>query len=150
MPKSLDPRRALGGCVRGLRQRAGLRQADLGQRAGCSRTTINEIERGKNNPTLDLIIAIAGALDVSVARLFLDRDLTRHGEQATIPPPGAPSPGGIDVSPSLDSLVEEALQRVIERRVGQALAANTKDQTGRARLRDAAPDRRRQPSKVTK
>lgn len=52
--------------------RAGLdlSQADLAQKVGVSRQTINSIEKGDYNPTINLCISICKALDKTLDQLF--------------------------------------------------------------------------------
>jgi transcriptional regulator with XRE-family HTH domain len=70
-----DPPRVLfGRRLRELREAAGLRQVDVGTRAGVSTAYVSELERGGRGPTLDVIYALARALGVPVARLFPDPD----------------------------------------------------------------------------
>jgi putative transcriptional regulator len=47
-----------------------LTQAQLGEKAGCTRQTIGLIEAGKFNPSLKLCLAIARSLDKSLDDLF--------------------------------------------------------------------------------
>ncbi|MBI3973526.1 MAG: helix-turn-helix transcriptional regulator [Chloroflexi bacterium] len=58
-----DPRAPLSARVRLRRERLGLRPADLAARAGTTRATISQIERGTNaNPGLGLLVRLAAAL----------------------------------------------------------------------------------------
>jgi putative transcriptional regulator len=45
-----------------LRQSAGLSQADLAERIGVTRQTVNAIERGKYSPSLEVAFLIAAVL----------------------------------------------------------------------------------------
>lgn len=66
-----EPARArFGRRVRELRESAGLLQRDLAGRADIDSTYLSGVENGRRNPTLDVIVAIAQALDVPVTRLF--------------------------------------------------------------------------------
>lgn len=47
-----------------------LSQGDLAQRCGVSRQTINAIEKGDYNPTINLCIAICRALGKTLDELF--------------------------------------------------------------------------------
>lgn len=47
-----------------------LSQQELADMCGVSRQTINAIEKGDYNPTINLCIAICKALDVTLDRLF--------------------------------------------------------------------------------
>jgi transcriptional regulator with XRE-family HTH domain len=64
------PRVAFGRRVRELRESAGIRQADLADRAGLSGPYLSGVENGHRNPTLDVIAALAYALRVPMASLF--------------------------------------------------------------------------------
>lgn len=56
--------------VRQLRLAAGMTQEDLAHRCGLFRTYMSRIETGRANPTLTMIDALAGSLQVPVAQLF--------------------------------------------------------------------------------
>jgi transcriptional regulator with XRE-family HTH domain len=63
--------RLLGWRVRFLRKAAGLTQEELAYRVGeVDQAYISELEHGKGNPTLQIIEAIANALQTSIASLF--------------------------------------------------------------------------------
>jgi transcriptional regulator with XRE-family HTH domain len=58
------------------RKMQGLSQMQLAERVGISRTHMSNIEapNGDTLPSLDVLISIANALDVPVAKLFEFRD----------------------------------------------------------------------------
>jgi transcriptional regulator with XRE-family HTH domain len=62
-------RRAFGVWVRELRHRRGLTQATVAQQAAISVTYLSEMESGRHNPTLAVILRLAGALDVKPSQL---------------------------------------------------------------------------------
>ena len=62
-----------GSRLRAARERAGLTQAELAERAGVSRQLVGAIEAGRHSPAVDAALRIAGALDASVERLFGER-----------------------------------------------------------------------------
>lgn len=62
-------RRAFGLWVRELRHRRGLTQATVGQKAAISVTYLSEMESGRHNPTLAVILRLARALDVKPSQL---------------------------------------------------------------------------------
>jgi len=64
-PMSDDPNR-----IRELRTAAGMSQQELGNRAGCSKMTISDLERGNMELTLTYMKRIAPALGVAVADLL--------------------------------------------------------------------------------
>lgn len=45
-------------------------QQHLADLAGCSRQTINSIEKGKFNPSIELVLKLAKALDQPVEEIF--------------------------------------------------------------------------------
>ena len=51
-----------------------LSQQDLAEKVGVSRQTINAIEKGDYNPTINLCIAICKALDRTLDELFWDEE----------------------------------------------------------------------------
>ncbi len=62
--------RVLGSNIRKARSKKGLSQEALARRCKSHRNYVGGVERGERNPTATKIIAIAVALDCSVARLF--------------------------------------------------------------------------------
>lgn len=65
-------REALGRQLRGEREFRGERIADVAGRAGVSPQYLSELERGKKDPSSEMLEALAGALDITVL------DLTRR------------------------------------------------------------------------
>lgn len=55
-----------------LRAERGWTQADLAQRAGVSRQTINAIETGRFDPSLPLAFRLAKLFDLRIEEIFLD------------------------------------------------------------------------------
>lgn len=67
MPSS---RVALGVRVRELREALKLSQEAFAHKAGLDRTYVSGVERGRRNPTLDVLYRLADALEVEVRDLF--------------------------------------------------------------------------------
>jgi transcriptional regulator with XRE-family HTH domain len=65
-----DFRAAFGRRVRELRDRLGLSQEELAERAGLHRNYIGGIERGERNVAILNVVKLAAGLDTSVAELF--------------------------------------------------------------------------------
>ena len=63
-----DPR--LGSRLKAVRTEAGLTQAELADRAGVSRKTINTVENGVFIPSTLLALSLARALGTTVEALF--------------------------------------------------------------------------------
>lgn len=56
--------------LKAVRQEMGLTQAELAERAGVSRKTVNTIENGVFTPSVMVALLLAQALDVPLHRLF--------------------------------------------------------------------------------
>ena len=60
--------------LREARNKAGISQEELAERAGLHRTYISQLERGLKSPSLDVIVALARGLRVKplefVSRIF--------------------------------------------------------------------------------
>lgn len=65
-----SPRVALGMRVRELREALTLSQEAFAHKAGLDRTYVSGVERGRRNPTLDVLYRLADALEVDVRDLF--------------------------------------------------------------------------------
>lgn len=63
-------RAAFGLRVRELREQRGWKQEEFAHLAGLDRTYVSGIERGRRNPTLEVIYVIATTLETDVATLF--------------------------------------------------------------------------------
>ncbi len=66
----MKARSLVGRNLRRLRVAKGLSQEALGLVAGCEPSYPGRLERGQENPTVDLLEAFASALDVGIAALF--------------------------------------------------------------------------------
>ncbi|TDC80960.1 helix-turn-helix transcriptional regulator [Actinomadura sp. 7K507] len=64
-------REVLGQCLRRLRNERGEILVETARRAGVSPQYLSEIERGVKEPSSEMIAAVAGALDVTLADLTL-------------------------------------------------------------------------------
>ena len=60
----------IGERIAQLRKEKNLSQAELAKRVGVSRQTVNMIENGDYNPTINLCIAICKALNLTLNDLF--------------------------------------------------------------------------------
>ena len=70
-------RRPIMNHVREFRKNLGLSQLELAKSIGVSRQTINMIENNKYNPTLELCLNLAKALDTDLNSLFWDENPNR-------------------------------------------------------------------------
>jgi transcriptional regulator with XRE-family HTH domain len=76
-----------------IRKAAGLTQAELGVRSGLSQRLISNIECGQREGTIDTLIKIARALDVTVTLLTGEKDPAGQpdrGRDAALGDPAAP------------------------------------------------------------
>jgi transcriptional regulator with XRE-family HTH domain len=63
-------RRTVARNLRRLRQKRGLSQEELADRAGLNRNYVGMIEREENAPTVDALEQLAKALDINAAELL--------------------------------------------------------------------------------
>lgn len=77
-------REALGRRLRDLRSDRGQTLVDTAKRAGISPQYLSEMERGLKEPSSEMISAVVGALDTSLAEVATDvgRDLGRRASAA--------------------------------------------------------------------
>jgi transcriptional regulator with XRE-family HTH domain len=84
----LEPlwREVLGSRLRALRTDRGETLAQTAERAGISPQYLSEVERGRKEPSSEMIAALAGALDLTVADLMADAvaDLRRNADAAAV------------------------------------------------------------------
>ena len=66
----MDTKKQIGIRIKDLRKVKGISQAVLAEACGISTIYVSGIERGKENPTLDLFMKISHALDVEISELF--------------------------------------------------------------------------------
>jgi transcriptional regulator with XRE-family HTH domain len=69
MPVSQHHRRLLGDTIRAKRKAGNLTQEKLAEKAGLSAIFISRVERGKESPSMDSLVKIAGALEARVRDL---------------------------------------------------------------------------------
>lgn len=63
----LNTNELFAGIVREHRTQAGLSQEELAHQAGLHRTYVSLLERGRRNPSLSVVVALARALGVPVS-----------------------------------------------------------------------------------
>jgi transcriptional regulator with XRE-family HTH domain len=85
--RELEPlwREVLGRRLRATRRRSGARLVDVAARAGVSPQYLSEIERGRKEPSSEMIAAVCGALGIELGRLLggLSADLSRPAARPT-------------------------------------------------------------------
>lgn len=80
-----DFAKAFGRAVRFARMRQSIEQRDLAEKAGLNRSYLGAVERGANSPTLDVVVRVAKALDMTPSALVLEAE----GEMARNEPASA-------------------------------------------------------------
>jgi transcriptional regulator with XRE-family HTH domain len=83
-------REVVGARMRHLRRRRGLTLVEVAGRAGISSQYLSEVERGRKDPSSEVLAAIAGALDCAVLDLtqLASMDLRHQHSSVSAPPPG--------------------------------------------------------------
>lgn len=76
MRQTTNFRADLGNRMLAARQRAGLTQIQLAERAGTRQATVSNIERGVARPTIELVERIARACGGSVAELWGEEEIS--------------------------------------------------------------------------
>jgi transcriptional regulator with XRE-family HTH domain len=84
-----DPlwREVLGRRLRAVREGQGDRLVDVAERAGISPQYLSEIERGRKEPSSEMIAAVSGALGIELIRLLggISADLSRPARRSAGP-----------------------------------------------------------------
>lgn len=62
---------SLGKNIRMYRNRSGLRQEDLAEKCDCSNSHIGQVENARTVPSLEMVVNIANALNVTVDQLLV-------------------------------------------------------------------------------
>jgi CheY-like chemotaxis protein/DNA-binding XRE family transcriptional regulator len=78
----IDFKKMFGATVRGWRNRLGISQEKLAERANLHRTYVSDVERGTRNVSLESIGRLARALEISISALF--PQLEAHGRKRHI------------------------------------------------------------------
>jgi len=66
----MDTKELIGNRIKELRKKKGLSQEQLSEKAEITPNYLSRIERGTENPTLDMFIRLANALDVEMWEMF--------------------------------------------------------------------------------
>jgi len=74
---TIDLRTRLGLAIKRERSVLGISQGELAHLSGLHRTYVSDLERGARNPSIESIEKLAGALHVSIAKLFQAAGNTR-------------------------------------------------------------------------
>lgn len=66
----MNPAARLGESIRTIRTRLGWSQEKLAEASGLHRSYISQLERGHRNPTLDVLVRLAAALNTKLSVLL--------------------------------------------------------------------------------
>ncbi len=66
----MHEKKLIGLRIKELRKSRGLSQEELAEKAATSPNYLSRMERGTENPTLEMLIKISGALDVEMRETF--------------------------------------------------------------------------------
>lgn len=106
-------RPAVGREARRWRRTRGLTLAGVAERSGLNIGYLSQIENEKAVPSLDALVAIAGALDVPASWLMLDSSpaprVVRAGERPSLPNVGGAAASEVDAGTSRDLCIIEAV-----------------------------------------
>ena len=67
----MDAKQLVGSRIKALRTREGLTQEELSERVGINPKYLSSIERGKENPTFNTLIALSRSLDVDFGKCLI-------------------------------------------------------------------------------
>ena len=76
----MDEKKLIGRRIKELRKRKGLSQESLAERAETSQNYLSRMERGTENPTLDMFIKLANALEIEMWEMFDFGHIVSHKE----------------------------------------------------------------------
>jgi transcriptional regulator with XRE-family HTH domain len=65
-----EPKALIGLRIRGIRKDRRLTQEQLAEKANVHPKYVSSLERGQENPTLEVLLKLAGALDVDISDFF--------------------------------------------------------------------------------
>ena len=102
---------ALGELIRTQRQQAELTLRELAARTNVSNPFLSQIERGLHEPSVRVLKAIAGALNLSAESLLQQAGLL-EGEEGVTPPPPPTVEDAVKADPRLSSDQRAALMSV--------------------------------------
>jgi two-component system, response regulator len=81
-----DVKSQFGTVVKSRRSRLGISQEVLAERAGLHRTYVSDVERGERNISLENIVKLARALEISVSQLLSSKDRRFPADPLADPP----------------------------------------------------------------
>jgi transcriptional regulator with XRE-family HTH domain len=88
-------RESMGALIRSQRELANMSLRELSRITHVSNAYLSQIERGRNDPTLRVLLQIGDALELSV------EEMLRHGAGRTTPDPEGERPGSVGVEAAI-------------------------------------------------
>lgn len=76
----MDDKKLIGRRIKELRKSKGLSQEKLAEKAETSPNYLSRMERGTENPTLDMLIKLSNALEVEMWEMFDFGHVANHKE----------------------------------------------------------------------
>jgi transcriptional regulator with XRE-family HTH domain len=68
----MDLKQMIGARIKDIRNKQGITQEQLSEKIGINTKYLSSIERGKENPTLNILLNLAQSLDVNLDEIFSD------------------------------------------------------------------------------
>ncbi|HYG85607.1 MAG TPA: helix-turn-helix transcriptional regulator [Azospirillum sp.] len=78
----MDVLKAFGAALRQARADRGLTQEEVAHRAGIAIGYLSQLENGRRNPSLLLIAALCGALDIQISDVIKDVVIERRSAKS--------------------------------------------------------------------
>ena len=66
--------------IKKIRKQKGLSQTELGERIGVSQQVITNYERGIREPSIEMLLKISGALNISIENLIGEKQIKPNDE----------------------------------------------------------------------
>jgi transcriptional regulator with XRE-family HTH domain len=104
--------RDLGGIIRGLRQERRLSTIALAKACGVSTSLISQVERGLTSPSLDVLWAVARALDVPIGTFFQGEVVEPAGREPVVVRAGHRKKLGVNSSLTYELLTPDLRHQI--------------------------------------
>ena len=109
-----DQLESLGSFIRAQRRLRNFSLRDLSERTAVSNPYLSQIERGLHEPSVRVLKAIAGALNLSAESLLIHAGMLEDDAQPQGSDGGATTPAAIDADPDLTDEQKRALLAVYQ------------------------------------
>ena len=109
-----DQLESLGSFIRAQRRLRNFSLRDLSERTAVSNPYLSQIERGLHEPSVRVLKAIAGALNLSAESLLIQAGMLEDDGPPQGSDDGATTPAAIDADPDLTDEQKQALLAVYQ------------------------------------